>query len=920
LKILSREEILNCIKKHEYEYKNENHDFTSKLETPKAKKYLKAIRITMIFFKKMFLLLFFCYLSIVLHAQVTYQWTPIIRSDGQLLRYEMHDIDFLNVVDNGLVFSIDASRFTQPNMTGFSNLIRGFEFTPDFLQVFFMEEEGDLYRYNIANDSLEYLGDLTPEITPLVLVHFYTVILDIFFINDSLLYCAGFTYGIYNVNTGVFEKLRQPANHPIGFSTREQEIACTASARYKDKYIYKSGPGSESIMVMDLANPSNNSKLFDFGSIGTIISNLPIVTYQHDCDSLDVFVFGNLLGNNFPRAFYRIDMDTGVPTYSHDFLAIPGVGGKNFPTIKRYNSPTWESCQRHIDLDVDNSTVEGIDFRYDSLCIFAAAPLSDLDIKIRNEYPIDSLVIEVLAPLSPNVDINIPSGNYTITSSNTAWRIINNGTTSVADYMNAVKNASLNNLDQVNEVTLQYTVWYDSIGGNPAIATLVFPASLPNAGTDITQTYCDGDTALTTLRLPSNEADLGGTFYDANFNIITNLETSVPPYDAVIYYEATNGICYDTAQINLSISPIPTLVGLEDVVTCFNNEYKTEINVDNNSFLIWSDGNPDPMRILTDAGTYAYQITNQYGCIASDTFTIIKLPPATSMTTDEQICNGETFTYMEKVYDTPGNNIDTIKNVYGCDSVFFKLNLGVYPFIPIVLAGDLSFCDGNSTSISIESPHNQLMLNDVNVISPITLTESGDFLIAGTDQNGCITEKEISITILPNPEVLTLDIIDTVFVKGLALPVSYDGDIETYRWSPSTALDCADCPFPTMLTTSEGIYTIAIEDKNGCKNESQLSITFLDTKLYLPNVISNHSNDPENEVFYIKGNNSQLYSLSVYDRWGNLIFHRKDAEVNNKDDAWSPRGKVASGVYVYLINYKENGESKTLYGSITVLD
>jgi len=865
-------------------------------------------------------MVFTCVCSFVLHAQVTYQWTPIIRSDGQLLRYEMHDIDFLNVLDNGLVFSIDAERFTHPNMTGNSNLIRGFEFTTDFLQVYFMEEEGDLYKYTIADDSLEYLGDLTPETTPIVLVHAYTVILDIFLINDSLLYCAGLTYGTYNVNTGVFDKLRQPANHPIAFTPREQEIGCTASARYKDKYIYISGPGSESIMMMDLANPSNNSKLFDYSGIYSNISHLPIVTYQHDCDSIDVFVFGNLLGNNFPRAFYRIDMVTGVPTYSHDFLAIPGVGGKNFPTIKRYNSPTWESCQRYIDLDVDDSTVQGIDFRYDSICSYAAAPLSDLDIKLHNEYPIDSLVIDVLSPTSPSVDINIPSGNYTITSSNTAWRIINNGTTTIADYMNAIKNASLNNLAQVNEVILQFTLWYDSIGGNPAITTLVFPSVLPNAGTDITHTYCEADTALTILKLPSNEADVGGNFYDANFNIITNLETSVAPYDAVIYYETSNGLCYDTAQIDLSVRPIPTLVGLEDVVTCSDSEYKAEINVENNASLTWSDGNLDPMRILTDAGTYAYQITNQYGCIASDTFTITKLPLALSMTTDVQICDGEAFTYMDKAYDVPGNYTDTIKGIYGCDSIIFRLNLGIYPFIPIVLAGDLSFCEGNSTLISIESPHNQLMLDEVNISSPLTLTESGDFLITGVDQNGCITEKEISITMHPNPEVLTIDMIDTVFVQGLALPVSYEGDIDTYRWSPSTALDCADCPYPTMLTASEGIYIIAIEDKNGCKNKAQLSISFLDTKLYLPNVISNHANDPENQVFYVKGNNSELYSLSVYDRWGNQIFHRKDAVVNNRDDGWSPRGKVASGVYVYLISYKENGAEKTLYGSITVLD
>ena len=719
--------------------------------------------------------------------------------------------------------------------------------------------------------------------------------------------------------------IKETPSFAAASSPLERKMFIRKLEKHKDKYLIFDS--NVFLSYADLMNPENNSYAInqDLSGIG-YFDDTNLLSYQYVCDSTVLYTIQNVFyqGERDTIQIDKVDLQTGEIIRWKNYV---GLSSDKFSTnkirdIQHFNATPWESCQRYIDLDVDNSTALGKDFFIDSICSFSNIPLSDFDIRINNEYPIDSIDIFILDPRFSQY-LFFPDGNYNLmTSPNFFQRIINNGTTSIGDFEDAIRNAYLNieGDSSATDIKILFKIWYNGIAGDTAIATIKIAGPLPNAGTDITQTYCEGDTALTLIRLPSNEADLGGTFYDANFNIITNLETSVAPYDAVIYYEATNGICYDTSQIDLSVRPIPTLVGLEDIVTCFDNEYKTEINVDNNSSLIWSDGNPDPMRILTDAGTYAYQITNQYGCIASDTFTLTKLPPSTSMTTDVQICDGETFTYMDKKYDVQGNYIDTIMNVYGCDSVIFILNLGVYPFIPISLTGDLSFCDGNSTSISIESPHNLLMLDEVKVSSPITLTESGDFLITGTDQNGCITEKEIYITMHPNPEVLTFDMIDTVFVKGLELSVSYDGDIETYSWSPITALDCADCPYPTLLTPSEGIYTIAIEDKNGCKNEAQLRVTFLDTKLYLPNVISNHTTDPENEVFYIKGNNSQLYSLSVYDRWGNLIFHRKDAEVNNRDDGWSPRGKVASGVYVYLINYKENGESKTLYGSITVLD
>ncbi len=868
-----------------------------------------------------------CASSFLLGAQETYVWCYAGNDQSSPSYYEMHKVDILTG-DRAFLFRLDSIRFTVPSQIGIqqgglSFKINSFAFSADKTKTYFLEEEGDLYVYDIQIDQLTYIKDLTPKPSNVgILWHGYTTTIQIDQINDSLYHIGGNTTGTLNVNTFEFTLHSQPPSHADAFLPYWSDILELRTIKHRDKFIYYSG--SRDIRIANIYEPEKHEL---FAPINrdtiTITNNNNLISYQYNCDSVVLYITTDTyFAHPDSITLFSIDEVSGKLTKFKsikDFIILPNVNSRIFD-IQHYNATSWESCQRYIDLDLDDSTVQGIDFRYDSICSYAAAPLSDLDIKIRNEYPIDSLVIELLSPTSLSVDINIPSGNYTITSSNTTWRIINNGTTSIADYMNAIRNASLNNLAQVNEVTLQFTVWYDSIGGNPAITTLVFPSSLPNAGTDIAHSYCDGDTALTLINLPSAAADLGGTFYDANFNIITNLETSVAPYDAVIYYETSNGVCYDTTQIDLSIRPIPTLVGLEDVAICSDSDFTAEINVENNASFTWSDGNPDPMRILTDAGTYAYQITNQYGCIASDTFTIAKLPPATGLTTDVQICNGETFTYMDKAYDVPGNYIDTIKGIYGCDSIIFTLNLGIYPFIPIVLAGDLSFCEGNSTFISIESPHNQLMLDDVNISSPLTLTESGDFLITGTDQNGCIIEKEISITMHPNPEVLTFDMIDTVFVKGLALPVGYDGDIETYSWSPITALDCADCPYPTVLTPSEGIYTIAIKDKNGCKNEAQLRVTFLDTKLYLPNVISNHASDPENEVFYIKGNNSEVYSLSVYDRWGNLIFHRKDAEVNSRDDGWSPRGKVVSGVYVYLINYMENGTEKTLYGSITVLD
>ncbi|MBK6500699.1 MAG: hypothetical protein IPG00_22165 [Saprospiraceae bacterium] len=137
---------------------------------------------------------------------------------------------------------------------------------------------------------------------------------------------------------------------------------------------------------------------------------------------------------------------------------------------------------------------------------------------------------------------------------------------------------------------------------------------MPYAGMDISRSYCDGDTSISLANLPEESADQGGTFYDADFNTLDHLKDINAPIDDIIYYETSNGICYDTAQISLSIKPVPSISKVEDAAICFDDRYIADINVENNTTLTWFDGLIDSLRIFTEAGIYSYQIANQYGC------------------------------------------------------------------------------------------------------------------------------------------------------------------------------------------------------------------------------------------------------------------------------------------------------------------
>lgn len=868
--------------------------------------------------KKILVFLIACVCSLWLHAQVTYLWVPISDGGFGTDRYEMHEIDFLGGVSLGVVFSIKESRFEHPSMTGVDMRINSFEFTRDMSQVYFMEFEGDLYRYTISTDELEYLGDMTPETSPFPLVFGYTQINDLIFINDTIIYMGGFTHGIFNVKQNTFLKLREPMSHAIAITLTEQEIDITRIVRHRNEYIYISAPGSQTLRLADLSNPENSVELFDFKSFNLKASHEQIISYQYDCDSTILYVGATENGNNGRRGFWKVDLDNRTIEFFRPWINIPG--GILFSVVKHYNKTDWEDCQRRIDLDKDDSTIGGVDFLIDSLCSFDQMPLSDLDIKINNEYPIDSIIIEIIDPRFSQY-LNFPSGNYTLADPPNPWqRIINNGNTSLADFEDAIRNAYLfiDNDPDVTEVQIRFTVWYDGVAGTEAIATLRLANPLPRAGDDIEREFCEGDPTLTLENILAPNADEGGSFYDSDLNLISDLPTYQAPFSDSLYYVVTNGICYDTSQIINIINPNPESSPLPDTMLCHNDILNIDLSTYDEN-LTWVDGATDKVRQIGLSGVYSYTLSNIYGCSARDTFEVIFLPPTQTMPIDAIVCEGEIFTFQNQTYTVPGNYRDTVFSQLGCDSIIYTIDFQYYPIDPLKLEGNLGFCEGEKTQISIVSNHTGLLLDDEAIETPFSISEEGVYLLSGYDSNGCYTELELPIETYPNPIIYTMDLLDTLFSIGLKLPVKYEGNISSYRWSPASGLDCDGCPYPQLTISQDGSYDISVIDENGCAANGRIMVTFKKSDVFLSNVISNHPSIPENGVLYLQGSGVTQYEMQVYDRWGNKLYDKRNLKINDSSMGWSPDGRYNPGVYVYMITYEDNGEKKVIVGDITVL-
>ncbi|MBK8280851.1 MAG: PKD domain-containing protein [Saprospiraceae bacterium] len=129
-------------------------------------------------------------------------------------------------------------------------------------------------------------------------------------------------------------------------------------------------------------------------------------------------------------------------------------------------------------------------------------------------------------------------------------------------------------------------------------------------------------------------------------------------------------------------------------------------------------------------------------------------------------------------------------------------------------------------------------------------------------------------------------------------------------------------PVHTYRDTGDYIVTLTTKHENGCTDStSQYLRVGLFISYFLPNAFT-PNNDGINDLYFGKGalTGMQDFQFSIYNRWGELIYHTKDPS-----EGWN--GKKANigplepnGVYVCVVKYKnDHGVPKELKGFATLI-
>ncbi len=112
---------------------------------------------------------------------------------------------------------------------------------------------------------------------------------------------------------------------------------------------------------------------------------------------------------------------------------------------------------------------------------------------------------------------------------------------------------------------------------------------------------------------------------------------------------------------------------------------------------------------------------------------------------------------------------------------------------------------------------------------------------------------------------------------------------------------------PTHTYSAVGTYCISLVVANGiCIDSTTLCLVINPLfTFYVPNAFS-PNNDGINDEFFGKGENIKQFEMTIYDRWGNLLFYGDDISKHWQGNVIGGTGIAQEDVYVYVINIKDN--------------
>ncbi|MBK9285597.1 MAG: gliding motility-associated C-terminal domain-containing protein [Sphingobacteriaceae bacterium] len=227
----------------------------------------------------------------------------------------------------------------------------------------------------------------------------------------------------------------------------------------------------------------------------------------------------------------------------------------------------------------------------------------------------------------------------------------------------------------------------------------------------------------------------------------------------------------------------------------------------------------------------------------------------------------------------------------------------------------------------------QAQLN-ANTIFTLNINNNGEYTFCPFQKTASLS---ISVPIYTNSPTLISNLNpvcpnDTIIFSYLN---SVPGNSVSSDWFPKSSFTYTSNLIAKTLTHINTNYSVNISSTGNASicafsRSLSISISVADTcfkELVIPNIFT-PNNDNSNDQWLIKfPYGYSLQNLSIFDRWGTLIYHRENLNFNKQGYAligWDGRNtsgeEISAGVYFYVLQYTGRaGVQKIIKGNITLM-
>ena len=401
-----------------------------------------------------------------------------------------------------------------------------------------------------------------------------------------------------------------------------------------------------------------------------------------------------------------------------------------------------------------------------------------------------------------------------------------------------------------------YTVTVTSDINNCAFTDQISIAPTPYAGEDGTVDFCPSDPATNLANYLTGTFVPGGAWSPGFVDGSNRFDPAADTPGTYQYIVKSNweGCPGDTATVVVRVaSPIGDLG--PDTTLCNSPSLQfTLVTLPEHNNWVWSTGETTAAITVNTAGLYAVTVTSSINnCIFSDQIKVEPPPYA-----------GE---------DGSGD------------------------FCPDDPAIDLrSLLGGTFVQNGYWSP---AFMDSGGLFDPKLDTDRKFQYIIPSNWVGCPNDTAIVEVRVASP--ITDFGPDTILCRDATLRLSINTLPEYNNWQWSTGSFSS-----SILVQTAGVYSVTVTSEvNNCVFVDSIKVdyvTCLECPVYVPNVFS-PDDDGRNDKFQaFAGCDFLSYHLSIYDRWGALMFETYDPNTEWEGDF---RGKnLNPGVYVWLLDYE----------------